>query len=820
MTFITPWLLTGCLFAIIPVILHLLLRQRPQKLNFPALRFLKTRRESNRKTLQWRHWLLLASRILMIAFLAILLARPSIQQTIGSSRNGPVAAALVFDTSIHMNYQFDNQTILEKARKEGLWTLSQLPSGSELAILDSQSSTNAFSVDRSAAKYRIEQLKSGPKAQTLGASISAAAKLLGQSTLPGRELYIFTDLAKSGWDQQAAASVVNSVKSEKNIAVYLIDVGAKEIVNDSLRQLSLKRERLAPGEDLVLDIELSRGFPANVPVTQRNLELYVMNQDGTTEKRGERLLLSDRQEDPLAAAQTADAAKGAPTELTARSSEEVKSEEVKPNAANDQTASAPGGNQTDGNPTDGSNSDGSNTEPFRFTASGFEPGAYQGWVQLSGSDGLKEDDVQFFSFEVSSPQRVLLIVPDAEQKSAAFLRQALAPSLLKQANRNRFTCELANQSDWDSDLMNLNRMNEYDVILALDPNPISTEGWKKLTTWVKSGKGLGIFLGVHATPLDSFNSSEAQQALPGKLQLQARAPEGGNWIWPRSFSHPILKPFAQNQGSVPWNSCPVYRYWQFAEFWPDVNTILRLNDLRPILLERSLGRGTVLTFTTPIGEPPVVASSDKSWNALASSESWPIFILVNQMAEYLGQTQQNRLNYLASESAAILIPENAPDHFQFRQEFRNEHSKSAKPSVSMDLKTNIQGNRSLLVVPAPEKAGNFWLGTEAAIDRIQSGNGSILGNASSTHEPAPVWSLSYNYSGAETDLRRLSNEELDRYWAGYPYSLNKDRSQMERNLAGGRIGQELFPFLAILLIVSMVLETYLSCRFYKKATSN
>lgn len=803
MTFVTPWLLFGCLFAAVPIILHLLLRQQPQKLEFPALRFLKARRESNRKSLNVRHWILLACRILLIVLLAALLARPSIQRSVGSSRSGPVAAALVFDTSIRMKYRYENQTILDKARQEGLWILGQFPSGSELAVLDSQNSANAFSVDRSAAKYRIEKLKAGPKVQDLGASIAAAAKLLGQSTLGGRELYVFTDLAASGWDRQTAASVVNSVKSQKNIAVYVIDVGAKQIINDSIEQLSLKRELLIPGEDLVLDVEIKRSVPVGISASERKVELFIQNLSGDPQKRGERLLGTGGN-----AAVVSNSVSGNAAVDTSKGAAPVKqsAQTDSPTNLSFYPSNSSSSSSSTGSPTKLSTA-GETTESFRFSATGFEPGVYQGWIELSGADGLAEDDIRYFSFEASSPRRVLLVVSTVDQKSESFLRQALSPSLLRESNKSRFSCELASQSDLDSNVWSLPQLADFDAILLLDPNPISSDGWKKLLTWTASGKGLGIFLGAHAAPLDSFNSPDAQKLLPGKLQLQARAPEGSNWIWPRSFVHPILEPFANHRTNVPWNAFPVYRYWQLSDFASGVNTVLRLNDLRPLFLERPVGRGTVLTFTTPIGESPSVAGSAKSWNALASSESWPIFILVNQMAEYLAQTQRDRLNYLASETTAIIVPDNAPDRYKLIP------NKGTDPDA-MELRSSVQENRALLVVPAPERSGNFWLGTETALENRESTVDSASSGASEAQRLNPIWSLSYNYSDAETNLRRLSSEELDQFWSGYPYSLNKNRTQIEQNLAGGRIGWELFSVLATLLLLAVVAETILSCRFY------
>ena len=62
MAFVNLSLLFGGLLIGIPILLHLMMRQQPKHLLFPAVRFLKKRRESNQRTLQLRHWILLLLR--------------------------------------------------------------------------------------------------------------------------------------------------------------------------------------------------------------------------------------------------------------------------------------------------------------------------------------------------------------------------------------------------------------------------------------------------------------------------------------------------------------------------------------------------------------------------------------------------------------------------------------------------------------------------------------------------------------------------------------------------------------------------------------
>src|SRR5437763_12115762 len=85
MAFVNLSLLLGGAFVAIPVVLHLIMRQRPKQLIFPALRFVRERRLANQRRLQLRHWMLLALRCGGVGLLALALARPSVASGVLSS---------------------------------------------------------------------------------------------------------------------------------------------------------------------------------------------------------------------------------------------------------------------------------------------------------------------------------------------------------------------------------------------------------------------------------------------------------------------------------------------------------------------------------------------------------------------------------------------------------------------------------------------------------------------------------------------------------------------------------------------------------------
>src|SRR5262249_53907818 len=100
-----PILLTGAALVGLPVLLHLIMRQEPKRLPFPAFRFLKQRRQINQRKVRLRHFLLLLLRMALIALICLSLWQPTTLSEGFSLRGGrPIAVVVVLDTSPSMGY--------------------------------------------------------------------------------------------------------------------------------------------------------------------------------------------------------------------------------------------------------------------------------------------------------------------------------------------------------------------------------------------------------------------------------------------------------------------------------------------------------------------------------------------------------------------------------------------------------------------------------------------------------------------------------------------------------------------------------------------
>lgn len=283
MTFVNLSLLAGTALVALPIVLHLIMRRRPVLIEFPAIRFVQKRHEVNKRRLQLRHLILLLLRAGAIALLAFALARPSMKLSgaIGD-QEAPVAAALVFDAAPHMEYRHDNKTRLEAARELGLWLLAQLPDQSEVAVIDPRlGTTAAFQADRGAAKERISRLEIVANAQPLPAVLDSAAKLLSESQLSRKELYVFTDLSRGSWPEQESDRLQKQLAQLGDLGVYVIDVGVPNPTDYGLGELRLSGDVLSSRSTLAVDTSLTCVGSAG----SRIVELYVIDADGKPQKR-------------------------------------------------------------------------------------------------------------------------------------------------------------------------------------------------------------------------------------------------------------------------------------------------------------------------------------------------------------------------------------------------------------------------------------------------------------------------------------------------------------------------------------------------------
>jgi len=262
MTFLFPLLLAGLAVAAVPVLLHLLLHQRPRQLLFPAFRFLVPNYRVNKRQLRLKQWLLLALRVMLLAALCLALSRPKVfseRLSIGSDR--PAAMVLLFDTSASMEYRSGGKTSLQIAQEKGLELLDKLSEGSRVAVLDTAEPGGAWAPTPSIAREQIESLRIKPANGPLTNRLAEAYRLFADHSEQGEDFqedlprffYLFTDRTVASWDTGRQQELEALRQSQgKGVLTTLVDVGPERPVDVAVLAIDLPNKVLGTEERLRL----------------------------------------------------------------------------------------------------------------------------------------------------------------------------------------------------------------------------------------------------------------------------------------------------------------------------------------------------------------------------------------------------------------------------------------------------------------------------------------------------------------------------------------------------------------------------------------
>ena len=699
-----------------PIILHLVMRQQPKHLMFPALRFIRQRNDANKRRLKLRHLLLLLLRCAVIVLLALALARPSLQSAgLLGDQEAPVAAALVFDTSPRMQYRYQNQTRLQVAQEVAERVMTKLPPESDVAVVDSHSAGATFSIDPAAAKQHITRLTADAAAQPLPNLCDDALQLVGESTKGRKEIYVFTDLARAAWSAESAARLEKKLAEKPDIALYIIDVGVENPQNLALGNLRLSADTLA--KNTPLRVESNLAATGAVSQDECSVALDLVDSPDHPQRR----------------------------------------EQLNVKVTTDQP------------------------QPIDFQIGGLEEGTHQGVLRIIGEDSLPVDDSRYFTVDVRPPWKVLVVAEKPAERHAVFLTEALAPATFRRTGQARFDCDVVTFSD----LAN-KQLDDYAAVCLLDPPPLTDALWQSLATYVDRGGGVAMWLGrnaeVKGAASDSFNTPAAQKMMPGKLARVWRRQDA--FLAPQDYQHPLLAKFRTVAGGVPWDAFNIWSHWQLSDLAAGVNTVIAFSNGQAALLERNVGKGRVLVFTTPISDE---ATDPDLWNLFPlGSEPWPFVMLSNEMMLYAVGSGEERLNYNAGETVTLHIPES-----QRQLIFSLRGPSGEEFPQSIDQKTGT------VTINATGTVGNYLLrsgGTQGGVRR----------------------GFSVNVPAQSTDLARLSRDDLTGLLGKDRFRLSRGSDEIERDVSLGRTGREMYPLLIVLVALALGMEHLLANKFYRR----
>ncbi len=536
MSFLTPLFLVGLAGLAVPVILHLIQKERKNVVQFPSLMFLRKIPYQSVRRRRIRHWLLLFMRLAALALIVLAFARPFLRRSeIGASATGAREVVLLVDRSYSMGYGGKWQQAIAAAQS----TISGLTSADRTSIVFFSSATEVAlrSVsDRGRLQAALAGVQPSAGATRYGPALKLAGSILSESAIPRREAILISDFQRGGWqggegvrlpDGAVLTPVVIQESGKPNLAIAPVSLQQSEFQNQQR-------------------VTVTTGAVNHTDVAASNVEISL--------EIGGRAIQSRR------------------VNVGARGSASTTFDPV---TVADRNVRAS--------------------------------------VRLA-DDALARDNV--FNFVVSPEDPVDVLIAERQgsgRNTSLYLTRAVAVS---EAPRIEAKIRAA-------DSLSAEDLAAASVVI-LNDTPIAQTTAERLQTFVQRGGGLFIVAGERA----SWPS--VADILPGAIGPSVDRSRGAaGRLGALEYGHPLFEVF-RGPRTGDFASARFYNY-RGVTAAAGAATLARFDDGQPALLERKVGTGRVLMWTSTL---------DTTWTNLALK---PVFVpFIHRVVRYLGAYREPR----------------------------------------------------------------------------------------------------------------------------------------------------------------------------------
>ncbi len=262
MSFLSPWFLAGLLAIAVPVIVHLIQRDRKRVVQFPSLMFLERIpfRSMRRQTI--RNWPLFLIRLAAIVLLALAFSRPFLSRGGGDAGlGGPIERVVLLDRSYSLSWEGSFERALGSARS----AVQELQDGdrASVVVFDEGALVLARSTDPTTALRTLADVAPGARATRFRPPLEVAQAILEQSQLARREIVLISDFQQGAWRGD------EDIEMPTGTTITPVSVRPNDEANVTLWSVGIERSRAGDRERVTPTARLVNMGPApvSVPVT-------------------------------------------------------------------------------------------------------------------------------------------------------------------------------------------------------------------------------------------------------------------------------------------------------------------------------------------------------------------------------------------------------------------------------------------------------------------------------------------------------------------------------------------------------------------------
>lgn len=619
MTFLNPWMLLGGLAAAIPIALHFFYRARYRPQPWAAMKFLRLSIEQTSRRLRFQEVILLALRILICIILALALARPAAKSLSGSGRGDSVDAILVIDTSYSMGIvegEGDKRrTRLDRAKEAALKVLNHLPPRSTVQVIafaDRAEHLGPLSTtDLAGARKLIEELTPSSQATDFQNGLTKAIDSFANTTGNNREIYVFSDMQRSGWERQSAGLRASASQIKEKAILYLIRVADEKAKVKNVAVVGIVPQDEVPHAGARIGFTVLVQNSGNETINNLSLSLKV---DGQVIEKDPRAIerIGPHEVYPVTV-----------TGVIDRPGFKLLTAQLGPDKKKNEPADAETKNEKE-----------------------------------QSADDLEEDNLYSRIIYVHERVRILLVdgapnAQDPDQAASFFLGNALLPVTDEMKRGYHIALSIV-----PAERAGPGELADHDIcILAnVGAKTLPAEFVKALPDFVRSSKGLLITAG------DQVMAKEYNETFAGLLPLPLREEALIEANKDEPFTpdldsidiHSFLAKFKEGGGSplqtliiaFTLKLMPVVDPRTAADSAGLGRVLLRFNNGSPLLASKQVGNGEVLFLTTSV---------DRQWNTLFLVPAFAPF--VNGCVAHLVERSTSAFNQQAGKPLQWVVPD-------------------------------------------------------------------------------------------------------------------------------------------------------------------
>src|SRR5215475_15744728 len=252
MSFLTPAFLVGLGALAVPILIHLIQRERKRVVEFPSLMFVRRIPYQSVRRRRIRHWFLLLLRATAVALIVAAFSRPFFQQQARASAvsGGARDIVILLDQSASMGYG-DHWA---KARDAARGVVRGMGANDRATLVlfakNAEENMRATS-DRGRLEGAVNSAKVGSGATRYGPALKLAESILSRSPVKRREAVLISDFQKTGWSGSEDA------KFPEGMTLTATSVASPNIQNVSVPSVSFGRASFSGQERVTVTAGIS-----------------------------------------------------------------------------------------------------------------------------------------------------------------------------------------------------------------------------------------------------------------------------------------------------------------------------------------------------------------------------------------------------------------------------------------------------------------------------------------------------------------------------------------------------------------------------------